>query len=94
MTDQQIAVAAVVVAAGSEIIGMSKLRSNSWIQLLFQGLQLIMLGDGGLYRVDVPEILALMNSNMPDWAGWLMVVVKIKNVMSYLLTTSGSCSNS
>jgi hypothetical protein len=41
MTDQQIAVAAVVVAAGSEIIGMSKLRSNSWIQLLFQGLQLM-----------------------------------------------------
>jgi D-xylose transport system permease protein len=43
----------------------------------FQGLQLIMLGDGGLYRVDVPEILALMNSNMPDWAGWLMVVVMV-----------------
>lgn len=43
----------------------------------FQGLQLIMLGDGGLYRVDVPEILALMNSNMPDWAGWLMVLIMI-----------------
>jgi hypothetical protein len=41
MTDQQIAIAAVVVAAGSEIIGMSQLKSNSWIQLLFQGLELM-----------------------------------------------------
>lgn len=41
MTEQQIAVAAVVIAAGSEIIGMSKLRSNSWIQLVLQGLRLL-----------------------------------------------------
>lgn len=40
MTDQQIAITAVVVAAGSEIIGMSKLRSNSWIQLGLQALSL------------------------------------------------------
>lgn len=43
----------------------------------FQGLLLIMLGDGGLYRVEQPEILALMNSNMPDWAGWTMVALMI-----------------
>ena len=36
MTQEQIAVVAILVAAGSEIIGMSKLRSNSWIQLLLQ----------------------------------------------------------
>jgi len=41
MTEEQIAVAAVVIAAGSEIIGMSKLRSNSWIQLVLQGLRLL-----------------------------------------------------
>jgi hypothetical protein len=41
MTEQQIAVTAVVIAAGSEIIGMSKLRSNSWIQLVLQGLRLL-----------------------------------------------------
>lgn len=40
MTDQQIAVAAVVVAAGSELIGMSKLKSNSWIQLGLEALKL------------------------------------------------------
>lgn len=41
MTEQQIAIAAVVVAAGSEIIGMSSLRSNSWVQLGLQALKLV-----------------------------------------------------
>jgi hypothetical protein len=41
MTEEQIAVVAIVIAAGSEIIGMSKLRSNSWIQLVLQGLRLL-----------------------------------------------------
>lgn len=41
MTDQQIAVTAIVVAAGSELIGMSKLKSNSWIQLGLQALGLM-----------------------------------------------------
>jgi hypothetical protein len=40
MTDQHIAIIAIIVAAGSEIIGMSKLRSNSWIQLGLQALKL------------------------------------------------------
>ena len=34
------AVIAIVVAAGSEIIGMSPLRANSWVQLIVQCLQL------------------------------------------------------
>jgi hypothetical protein len=41
MTDQQLAITAIVVAAGSEIIGMSKLKSNSWIQLGLQALKLM-----------------------------------------------------
>jgi hypothetical protein len=41
MDDKTIAVVAIVVAAGSEIIGMSKLRSNSWIQLGLQALRLM-----------------------------------------------------
>ncbi len=41
MTDQQIAVIAIIVAAGSEIIGMSKFKSNSWVQLVLQGLRLM-----------------------------------------------------
>ena len=40
MDDKTIAVIAIIVAAGSEIIGMSKLKSNSWIQLGLQALRL------------------------------------------------------
>jgi D-xylose transport system permease protein len=45
--------------------------------LAFQGLQLILLGDGGIFRVDVPFIKALMNENMPGWAGWAMLVIMV-----------------
>ena len=41
MTAEQLAIAGVVVAAGSEIIGMSPLKSNSWIQLLLQAGRLV-----------------------------------------------------
>ncbi|MCK0118480.1 D-xylose transport system permease protein [Isoptericola sp. CG 20/1183] len=41
----------------------------------FQGLALTIIGDGGLYRLQVREILAIQNSNMPVWGGWLMLVV-------------------
>jgi hypothetical protein len=40
MDEKTIAVIAIVVAAGSELIGMSNLKSNSWIQLILQGLRL------------------------------------------------------
>ena len=39
----------------------------------FQGMQLVLLGEGGVYRVETPEITAIMNQNIPDWAGWLMI---------------------
>jgi D-xylose transport system permease protein len=34
----------------------------------YQGLALIVIGAGGLYRVQIPEIKAIMNANMPVWA--------------------------
>jgi len=40
-----------------------------------QGVELILIGSGGLYRVETPQILSIMNDNMPIWAGWLMLVV-------------------
>jgi hypothetical protein len=40
MTAEQLAIAGVVIAAGSEIIGMSPLKSNSWVQLILQVLKL------------------------------------------------------
>jgi D-xylose transport system permease protein len=43
----------------------------------FQGLQLVLLGDGGLYRIETPQILSIMNDNLPIWGGWLMIVVAV-----------------
>lgn len=40
-----------------------------------QGLQLIIIGDGGLYRIRQPEILAIQNSNLPTWGGWVLLAV-------------------
>src|ERR1700712_5007645 len=41
----------------------------------FQGLQLVLLGDGNTYRVTEPAVTAIENSNMPAWAGWAMWAV-------------------
>ena len=43
----------------------------------FQGLQLALLGDGGLYRIEVPEIKAIMNDNLPAWMGWGFLVAAL-----------------
>jgi D-xylose transport system permease protein len=40
-----------------------------------QGVQLIVIGSGGLYRVQIPEILAIQNKNLPTWAGWVLLAV-------------------
>jgi hypothetical protein len=34
------AIIAIIIAAGSEIIAISPLRSNSWVQLIFQAAKL------------------------------------------------------
>jgi D-xylose transport system permease protein len=39
------------------------------------GLLLVMLGDGNTYRIQSPEVLAIMNNNLPTWGGWLMWAV-------------------
>jgi D-xylose transport system permease protein len=40
-----------------------------------QGVTLILLGDGGVFRIQIPEFLAIQNANMPIWAGWVMLGV-------------------
>ncbi len=42
MTAEQVAILAIVIAAGSEIIALTPLRSNSWIQLMLQALKLML----------------------------------------------------
>jgi len=40
-----------------------------------QGVMLIIIGAGGTYRLIPEPIKAIQNSNMPVWAGWLMLFV-------------------
>jgi len=40
-----------------------------------QGVQLVVIGGSGAIRVQVPEILAIQNRNLPTWGGWLMLAV-------------------
>ncbi len=42
-----------------------------------QGLELIVIGAGGLYRVQIPEIRAIQNENLPIWAGWVLLAVML-----------------
>lgn len=41
----------------------------------FQGVQLVLLGDGASFRLADPVMLAIMNASMPVWAGWAMLVI-------------------
>lgn len=53
-------------------VGIPSFVVTLGIFLGFQGLQLVLLGDGQTYNVQVPEVLAIENSNLPVWGGWLM----------------------
>jgi D-xylose transport system permease protein len=50
----------------------------------FQGLQLLIIGAGGLYRIRQDEVLNIENGNMPAWLGWAMLVVILG--ISFLLS--------
>jgi hypothetical protein len=41
MSPETLTIIAIIVAAGSEIIAVSPLKSNSWIQLLLQALRIM-----------------------------------------------------
>ncbi|HET6302779.1 sugar ABC transporter permease [Microbacterium sp.] len=43
----------------------------------FQGLALVIIGPGGLYRLQVPELIAIQNGNLPVWGGWLMLAIML-----------------
>jgi D-xylose transport system permease protein len=40
-----------------------------------QGVQLVVIGSSGAIRIQVPEILAIQNSNLAPWMGWVMLAV-------------------
>ena len=41
MSAETIAIIAIIVAAGSEVIAVSPLKPNSWVQLLLQALKIM-----------------------------------------------------
>lgn len=41
----------------------------------YQGLALVVIGSGGVYRLQVPELIAIQNGNLPVWGGWVMLAV-------------------
>jgi D-xylose transport system permease protein len=43
----------------------------------YQGLALLIIGSGGLYQLQVPELTALQNGNLPVWGGWVMLAVML-----------------
>jgi D-xylose transport system permease protein len=45
--------------------------------LAFQGLQLLIIGNGGLYRIENSQVLAIQNSNLTLLQGWIFYAVGI-----------------
>ncbi len=45
--------------------------------LALQGVMLLIIGEGGTITLRSSELLAVMNRNMPVWAGWLLWVLVI-----------------
>ena len=45
--------------------------------LALQGFMLLIISEGGTIRIRSDELLAVMNRNMPIWAGWLLWAVVV-----------------
>ena len=45
--------------------------------LALQGVMLLIIGEGGTITLRSSELLAIMNKNMPVWAGWLLWIIVI-----------------
>lgn len=73
----------VAIAVGSFLgffvakVGVPSFVMSLAVYLALPGVMLLILGDGGLLRLEVPEIKAIMNTNLPLWAGWVFLVICI-----------------
>jgi D-xylose transport system permease protein len=43
----------------------------------FQGLQLLIIGTGGLYRITQDQVTAIQNNNLEPWQGWVMLAIML-----------------
>ncbi|MFM7146109.1 MAG: sugar ABC transporter permease [Actinomycetales bacterium] len=50
--------------------------------LAFQGLVLVIIGEGGNVRITDPVIKAIENDNLPIWLGWTLFVVVVLGYLS------------
>lgn len=73
----------VAIAVGSFLgffvakVGVPSFVMSLAVYLALPGVMLLILGDGGLLRLEVPEIKAIMNTNLPLWAGWVFLAIAI-----------------
>lgn len=54
-------------------IGVPSFVISLAFYLGFPGVMLLILGSGGILRLEVDVIKAIMNSNLPVWAGWFLL---------------------
>jgi D-xylose transport system permease protein len=56
-------------------IGVPSFVMSLAVYIALPGVMLLILGEGGLLRLEVPEIKAIMNTNLPLWGGWALLAV-------------------
>ena len=89
-------VALIIALAIGAVIGafigffVSKVGVPSFVVTLglflgLQGVILVIIGAGGTYRLIPEPIKAIQNSNMPIWAGWVMLIVVLAVLLGVTL---------
>jgi D-xylose transport system permease protein len=58
-------------------VGVPSFVISLALYLALPGVMLLILGEGGVLRVEVPEIKAIMNTSLPLWGGWVMLGISV-----------------
>ena len=66
-------------------IGVPSFVVTLGLFIALQGFMLLLLGDGGIFRLVQPELKSIMNNNMPIWAGWVMLAIAVFGSLSLSL---------
>jgi D-xylose transport system permease protein len=57
------------------VVGIPSFVITLGLFLGLQGLNLVLLGNAGAYRIETPAIRAIMNKSMAVWASWVLLAV-------------------
>jgi D-xylose transport system permease protein len=66
-------------------IGVPSFVVTLGLFLGLQGVILLIIGAGGLYRVTPEPVKAIQNSNLPVWAGWALLVALLAGMFAMAL---------